>query len=111
MLLQSILLLSLAVGTFARNDFRRSPSRPVHGIHRQVARRHIARQDPTSTGLPDSDGSQPDPPNSSVSGIRPSPTDPASPPGAEGSFKKDISYKGEDFFRQDIFPSSDGPSH
>lgn len=86
---KSLLLLSLVIGSLARNDFEKSHSRHVrkHSQRRQVDQTCTPRK---TVGRPvlatPSDGSPPS-----------DPTTGAQPP--VQSFKRDIVYKGDDFFR------------
>ncbi|KXN87445.1 putative glycosidase C21B10.07 [Leucoagaricus sp. SymC.cos] len=90
MLFRPVLFLSLAIGSLARSDFRRSPSRPAHN-YRQVARQCAPRQ---QTGTE-----------------RPSDPKTRAAQSTGGAFRKDIEYKGNDFFSQwDFFTASD-PTH
>ncbi|KAF9454288.1 glycoside hydrolase family 16 protein [Macrolepiota fuliginosa MF-IS2] len=92
---QFALLFSLILGVLSRGDLRRSPSRlaRVSRQHRQAVRRFVAHQD----GLV-GDGGQATKPSVNT-------RDPG------GTFRKDVVYKGEDFFSQWKFFSNEDPTH
>lgn len=98
MIYRPFLLLFFAVGTLARNQFGGHSNHPTRGRHRQLLNR-LPRQD-----IEDQDDSEnlPRGDNGTANGAPATGAplnDTSTPSGTSGSYKLDVSFTGQDFFK------------